>query len=121
MIPKILVVDDESSVRITIAEFLKDAGYEVHSAEDAYEAMLLLKEVTFSLVITDLIMPKINGMDLIKDLHENYKDTMVVVMTGHPTDKTYLQSMNEYQVYEYLSKPVLKDDIRSVVKRALES
>mgnify|MGYP001559091717 FL=1 len=95
-------------------------GYSVLSAADGIEALKLIKENKFQLVITDLKMPGMNGMELIHEVRKLSPDTKVVVITAHGEWNTYLEAM-ERGAFAYLNKPINKDELFYAVKKALKN
>lgn len=116
---RLLVVDDEDLLRTSLVKLLTLRGYYVLSAPDGNEALRLIKENRFQLIITDLKMPGMDGMELIQEVQKLSPDTKVVVITAHGEWNTYLEAMGK-GVFEYLNKPFKKDELLTVVKKALE-
>ena len=115
---RLLVVDDEDLLRNSLLKLLTMEGYSVLSASDGNEALGLIKENKFQLVITDLKMPGMSGMELIEEVRKLSPDTKVIILTAHGEWNTYLEAM-EKGAFEYLNKPINKDDLFAAVKRAL--
>ncbi|MDM8515723.1 response regulator [Desulfobacterales bacterium HSG16] len=115
---RILIVDDEKSIRLTLREFLRDDGYEVHVAENADEAMSLLQQTAFDVLVTDIILPKVTGVDLLKTIRQTDPHVQVVMMTGEPTAETASESCRA-GAFDYLFKPISKDAILKVVRNAM--
>lgn len=113
----VLVVDDEKSIRITLREFLWDEGHQVKVAEDAEEAMALLKAENFDVVVTDIILPKITGVDLLRSIRKESPHVQVIMMTGEPTVDTASAAVRE-GAFDYLPKPVSSDIIVRTVANA---
>lgn len=117
--PRILVVDDEKFIRDILAEFLSFEGYEVHTAADGAIALGELQEHPFDLVITDLKMPKIGGLDLLKEINSTFPETLTIIMTGFGTVETALTAMKQ-GAYDYVLKPFKTEDMVHTVQRGLE-
>jgi hypothetical protein len=117
--PSILIVDDEKSVRATLARFLQNAGYAVETAEDATQAEELLKKRSFDVVVTDIILPGISGVELLRNIKRQAPDALVLMMTGEPTAETAVEAVRA-GAYDYLIKPVSKEVILRVVARAVQ-
>jgi PAS domain S-box-containing protein len=115
---KVLIVDDEKSLRATLAEFLKGAGYDVVCAEDATLAEQLINEQRFDVVVTDIILPRISGVALLQKIRAKDPDALVIMMTGEPTVETAVEAVRA-GAYDYLTKPVAKDLIIGAVHRAV--
>lgn len=114
----ILVVDDEKSIRITLREFLRNEGYAVEVAEDVDQALDLLKQTEFDVVVTDIILPRINGVDLLKAIRAISSNIQVIMMTGEPTVETASESLRQ-GAFDYLYKPISKTAIIKSVRNAL--
>jgi len=115
---KILVVDDEQGIRITLKKFLKEAGYEVHIAENADAAIKLLRQIEFDVVLSDIILPRVTGVDLLKAIREAAPHVKVIMMTGEPTVETAAESLRS-GAFDYLFKPISKDVVLKIVRNAL--
>jgi len=116
---RILVVDDDASLRRVTQVQLEDEGYTVMVAASGEEAKIILARKPQDLVITDLSMPGISGVDLLKHVRAEYPDTIVVLITAFGTVETAVQAM-KLGAYDYITKPVNPDSLRMVVTRALE-
>ena len=101
---RILVVDDENSIRISLREFLKDANYEVSVAEDAEKAIGMLEEDDFDVVLSDIILPRVTGVSLLKAIRETSPHVQVILMTGEPTVETASEAVRA-DAFDYLTKP----------------
>ena len=116
--PSVLIVDDEKSIRITLAEFLKREGYEVFTAENAENALELLREHPVDAILSDIVMPRQSGTSLLRTIHDIYPDTQVIMITGEPTVETAVEAVR-YHARDYLSKPICKDDLLKAVRHAV--
>ncbi|MBT7790879.1 MAG: PAS domain S-box protein, partial [Calditrichaeota bacterium] len=115
--PRILIVDDEESIRITIKEFLTDEGHEVQIAEDAITALELLKKTDFDVIVTDIILPRMSGVKLLKAIRDISKHVQVIMITGEPTIDTASDALR-LGAFDYLAKPVTKEAIVRTVNNA---
>jgi signal transduction histidine kinase len=119
-VAKILVVDDEEAVREVIQAMLETEGYEVDVAGDAVEALADAKQKQYDLLITDICMPEIDGLELSRRLRESSPDIASILVTGYPTVDTAMAGIKT-GVYDYIIKPVRKDklchSVASVIKR----
>jgi CheY-like chemotaxis protein len=118
---KILVVDDEQVLRDLASEVLSEEGYHVSLASSGQEALEQMKQMSFDLVIADLKMPGMDGMELLKRIKENDKGVQVILLTSYLSPTTALSSL-EAGAFWYLTKPL--DDIRvftEKVKLALKA
>ena len=116
---KILIVDDEKSIRITLSAFLKDEGYAVETVEDAESAQELLKRERFDVVVSDIILPRVSGVALLQQIRETAPDVQVIMMTGEPTLKTAVEAVRA-GAHDYLIKPVDKSAILLSVANAVK-
>ena len=114
---RVLVVDDEKSIRIVLREFLRKDGHEVDVAEDVPMAFELLEKHRFDVVVTDIIMPRITGVELLKKIHEKWPDIQVIMITGEPNVNTAVEAVRS-GAYDYLAKPVSRDAMIRVVGKA---
>ena len=115
---KILIVDDEESIRLTLKEFLQKDGHDVLSVEDAEKAIGFLTQGDFDVVVSDIILPRMTGLDLLTAIHEISPHSQVVMMTGKPTVDTASAALRA-GAFDYLYKPVRKDAIIKSVGNAL--
>ena len=116
---KILVVDDEKSILLLLKEALTQWGYEVTCAASAVEALELLKNGLFDALISDVRMPDMNGLDLLREIRKQDESIEVVMMTGYPTIASAVQALKE-GAYDYLSKPLILDELRHLMARMME-
>lgn len=116
---RILLVDDDESVRRVTQLQLLQAGYEVATAADGREALQLLRVAPRDLIITDLQMPGISGIDLLSQARVGHPDTTVVLITAFGSIENAVEAMKA-GAFDYLTKPVHPDELLLVVNRALE-
>ena len=116
---RILVVDDEKSMREILEIFLENEGYSVSAANNGESAVEALRSDIFDLIISDMKMPKMGGLELLKNVKESSPDTIFVVMTAFGTTESAVEAM-KLGAYDYIQKPFQMDDIRLVVKNALD-
>ena len=116
---KILVVDDERSMRDFLSIMLKKAGYDVTTAVDGEEAVNVLHKDIFDLVLTDLKMPKVDGLQVLKTVKDLSPDTVVIVITAFASTETTVEAMKE-GAYDYITKPFQNDEMKIRIKKALE-
>lgn len=116
---KILVVDDEITVCKSIRQAIVADDYEVDMALSGEEALKKDKESAYDLIITDLMMPGISGLDLLRALKEARPKVNVIMVTGYPTIKTAVQSV-KMGAFDYLPKPFTPADLRGLVARAFK-
>ena len=116
---KILVVDDEQSLRDVLSIMLKRAGYAVTSVADGEEAIEYVNKEIFDLVITDLRMPKVDGMEVLKAVKSASPETVVLIITAFATADSAVEAMKQ-GAYDYLTKPFQVDEVQLIVRNALE-
>ncbi|MBV8831559.1 MAG: response regulator [Acidobacteriaceae bacterium] len=117
---RILVVDDDPDIHHLLAAALKEESYLIEDSEDGLAALSLLKLRPFDLVITDIRMPGLDGLELLRRIHEIQPGTKVLVMTAESTPATVIQSLRE-QASGYLSKPFSLDAVAQTVALALRA
>jgi two-component system response regulator (stage 0 sporulation protein F) len=115
----ILVVDDEKDTCLLLGQVLEKEGYIVDSANSGVEALNILKNKKISLVITDLKMPEMDGLALIREARKLKTKTKFIMMTAFGEIETYLDAIN-IGAFDYLNKPMEINDIRKAVKKALQ-
>ena len=120
MKPRILVVDDEESIREFLEIMLKKEGYEVTSAEDGAKAKEILTKRAFDMVISDLQMPNVTGIELLKFVRDSYPDIVFMMITAFGTAENAVEAM-KMGAYDYLTKPFKIDEVRINVANALRS
>ncbi len=115
---RVLLVDDERSIRLTLREFLQDAGHQVEVAENAVVAEELLRVGGFDVVLSDIIMPQMTGVELLRLIRQAAARVQVILMTGAPTVETAAEAVRA-GAFDYLTKPVAKAAVlRSVASAA---
>jgi signal transduction histidine kinase len=113
----VLIIDDEPSIREGLKEFLEDEGYDVHLAADGGEALGIFQEVYPELVVTDLRMPGMPGIEVISRIKELKNDTAVIVVTGHGTLQSAVAAIR-LKVFDFIDKPIDLDQFKSTLDRA---
>jgi signal transduction histidine kinase/DNA-binding response OmpR family regulator len=114
----IMVVDDERSIRMTLKAFLEADGYRVETAEEAEMAMAVLQSTPMDVVLTDIILPRVSGVELLRQIRDTTPRVQVVMMTGEPTLETACESL-QLGALDYLQKPVTKNELLKTVRNAL--
>ena len=117
--PAILIVDDEPDLLGTMREFFDLMGFEASEAANGVEAIIQLQRASFDIVMTDLKMPKMDGMALLDRLREHWPDTAVIVMTSYGTIENAVEAMKR-GASDYILKPIAFDQISLVVEKILE-
>jgi CheY-like chemotaxis protein/anti-sigma regulatory factor (Ser/Thr protein kinase) len=115
---RILVVEDDRTTRQILRTVLRDGGYNVLAAKDGAEGLRKIREMPFDLVLTDIWMPRMNGLELLAQLKSEPNQPRVVVMTSDGTPQTLLRAIRD-QAYHYLTKPVEPRTLLNLVEDAL--
>jgi len=115
----ILIVDDSPDTLEILQRNLESKGYRVFTASSAVEAIKILESALTDLVITDLKMPKVNGLSLVRHIQENFKDTEVMMITGYPSIEGAVEAVKT-GAEEYLAKPFTDEELFNAVKRVLD-
>ena len=116
---RILVVDDSANTRKIIQRNLSEKGYKVFTTADVNNAIQILNSISIDLVITDLKMPKVSGIELIKHVRENNKDSEVIMITGYPSIESAVEAV-KIGAQDYLTKPFTNEELFKAVKKALD-
>jgi DNA-binding NtrC family response regulator len=112
----ILVVDDDKDICEYLEDFLTQEGYRVSCVTEPTRVLDQFKASEFHVIILDLMMPKISGIDLLNAIRKVDNDVAVIILTGHPTLETATASI-EHEVSAYIQKPFAADDFREVMAR----
>jgi len=115
----ILVIDDEETMRDSCRQTLSRDGSRVAVAEDGSRGLAMLKKESFDLVILDLKMPGLSGMEVLKKIKEEDPEVVVVVITGYATVESAVEAM-KIGAYDFIPKPFTPESLRAIVKRALD-
>jgi len=116
---KILIVDDENSIRVTLCEFLNRRGDSAESASNALEAFYKIGNSNYDVVVSDIVMPQLSGMQLLEQIRQHSQTTQVIIMTGEPTVDTAVLSVQK-GANDYLIKPIRKETFLRSVDNALK-
>ncbi|MDI6727698.1 MAG: sigma-54 dependent transcriptional regulator [Thermodesulfovibrionales bacterium] len=117
--PGILIVDDEDIVRKSCVRILSPQDYNLETAKNASEALKKLQNESFDLVLADLVMPDVTGIDLLKKIKEDWPETEVIIITGYGTVKTAVDAL-KYGAYDFIEKPFTPEVLLNSVERCLE-
>jgi DNA-binding NtrC family response regulator len=118
-VAKIIVVDDELSILKLLKEALTQWGYHVVCVSTGVEALEAIRTELFDAAITDIRMPEMSGLDLLREIKRHDESIEVVVMTGYPTIASAVEALKE-GAYDYLSKPLILDELRHLMARVTE-
>lgn len=116
----ILIIEDDETLRLTLTGFLSRRGFDVRAAADGLEGLTKARETRFGLILLDLRLPDIPGLDVIARLREFDDDALVVTMTAYPEVRTAVAALKA-GAYDYINKPFDLDDLDSLIHRALET
>ena len=116
---RILVVDDEQGLCSGLQEVLRREGYSVDAVTDSSRALKLAEDIVFNLVVSDIKMPGLSGLDLLTQVRSRHRDTLFILMTAYGTVESAVEAMKQ-GAYDYLTKPVDLKRLRAVVERAIE-
>jgi signal transduction histidine kinase len=117
--PRIIVIDDDPVMRLSCLKILEKEGYLVETFEDGLQGLERIDQQKPDLLVVDLKMPKIGGMEVIKRVHDIEPDICIVVITGYATIGTAVEAMKA-GAYDFLPKPFTPDELRLIVKRGME-
>ncbi|HEV2734014.1 MAG TPA: response regulator, partial [Longimicrobiaceae bacterium] len=116
---RILVVDDERAIRFSLAELLEAEGHEVREAEHAPAALAMLEDDPADLVLSDLSMPAMDGMQLLEEVRARHPATLFVLLTAFGDERTAVRAL-KLGAYDYVPKPFDNEEIRAIARRARE-
>jgi len=116
----ILLVDDEASVLNALRRIFRQENYQIHVAMCGSEALALLDKQPCQLIISDFMMPRMNGVELLRKVREKYPDTMRIMLTGHADTEAVMGAIKDGAVYKFILKPWNDDDLRVTVALAIE-
>jgi two-component system response regulator HydG len=117
--PSVLVVDDESSILDTLRILLRKEGYEVTTAQGGKAGLEQIRSGNHAIVLTDVRMPQVSGLDILKAAREQDPETPVILMTAQASLQTAIQAVNEGAFY-YVQKPFSNDELLTILRRACE-
>jgi two-component system, NtrC family, response regulator PilR len=115
---KILVVDDDQGMRELLEIMLTEEGYRVGTSVDAGKALARCRKETFDLIITDLKMPKMDGITFLREVKDLSPETMVILITAYASGETAITAMNE-GAYDYIEKDFAIEDLKKIIRDAL--
>jgi ATP-dependent Lon protease len=115
---KIIVVDDEKIICNTAKKILEIEGYEVDTFTNSVQALEAIHKNQYDLIITDLMMEEVSGMDILREVNRRSPQTKVIMLTAYATLEATIEAIRE-QIYDFFPKPVKIEDLKMSVKRAL--
>ena len=117
---RILVVDDDADTCALIADILEDEGYRVHPCRSAERALEILKQEQFDVILSDIRMPRVTGIDLLLQVRRMKLPTAVVLITAYASLETAIQALRG-EAFDYLIKPFSLAELRATVRRAVSA
>ena len=119
MAEKLLIVEDEETLRESLERVLVREGYEVESAVSAETALKIVEGSSYDLIITDIILPGIDGIELLRKIRERSQDQVVIIITAYGSLETAVEALRA-GAYDYVVKPIIHEEIKQIVKNALK-
>ena len=119
--PRILVIDDDAQIRRMLCRMLQHRGYEVRDAADGADGIRLFREAPFDLVLTDLIMPEKEGIEMIIELRSEFPEVKIIAMSGGARmgPEAYLQLADSLGAERTFSKPIDRDDLIDAIQELI--
>jgi DNA-binding NtrC family response regulator len=118
-IGRVMVVDDEENIRDVLSSYLNSLGYDVVTANDGEDGLSKFKRSGFDLIISDLLMPTVDGLELLKKVRELDKEVIFLMITGYPSIETAVEAIKK-GAYDYITKPFHMEDVKIRIERAFE-
>ena len=115
---RLLIIEDEETLCESLKRVLVREGYAVDTFNSAEEAIEIFEERMYDLIITDIILPGITGIELLKRIKERFPDQIVIIMTAYASLETAVEALRT-GAYDYVVKPVMHEEIKQIVKNAL--
>jgi two-component system, NtrC family, response regulator AtoC len=116
-VPHVLIVDDELNIRRVLAAMLAREGYEVTTAEDGEQALAVLQKTPVHVVVTDLVMPRVGGMELLQRIGADFPDVPVIMITAHGTVDSAVAALKA-GAFDYITKPFEQDELKKIIAKA---
>jgi len=116
---QVLLIDDDAHNREALSLLLNKAGYQIGTAASGEEALAILAETPYAVIITDLFLPGVSGIDILKKVKSDYPYSNVILITGHGSAETAVEAMKE-GAFDYITKPVAFDKLEILITKALE-
>lgn len=118
-IGRVMVVDDEENIREVLSSYLDSLGYDVVTASDGEDAIGKFSTGSFDLIVSDLLMPTIDGLELLKKIREKDRDVIFLMITGYPSIETAVDAIKK-GAYDYITKPFHMEDVKLRIERSFE-
>jgi signal transduction histidine kinase len=116
---RILIIDDEESIRVSCARIFEQEGYDAEKCCDGASGILQCESAPFDVIFIDLKMPGMSGMEVLERIHMQYDKTVLIVITGYATIESAVESMKK-GAFDFLPKPFTPEELRVITKRALD-
>jgi len=116
---KILIIEDEATLRDSLKRVFQRDGYQVEAVESAEPALELFEENNYDLILTDIILPGITGIEFLKRVREGNPDQLVIIMTAFASLETAVETLRAW-AYDYIVKPIIHEELKQIVKNALK-
>lgn len=117
---KVLIVDDEENVCNALRRSLRREGYEMHFAHQPIQALEILSQHTFDLVMSDHLMPNMTGLEFLKLVRDRHPDSVRLMLTGHADMQTAIEAINQGEIYRFLTKPWDDTELKVTLHLAFE-
>lgn len=117
---KIMVVDDDRDVCEYLRQLLKEEGFKVKATTDSTQVIGLLKKDRYHLVLLDLKMPKLGGLELMRQIRKMDSDIIVIILTAYPSVESAVETMKQ-DAFDYLQKPFKVEELREVITNAVRA
>lgn len=117
--PKILVVDDEERIRDACTMVLEEQGYDVATADNGELGLKMIEEKHYDVILLDLMMPNLSGLEVLPQLKERHPDTAVIVITGYATVEHSIEAMKK-GAFDFIPKPFTPDQLRTIVAKTIK-
>ncbi len=118
MAARILIVEDEDTLRESLRRVLSREGYEVDGVASSEAAFQSVECSSYDLILADIILPGVNGLELLKRCRAAHPDLIVVIITAFASIETAVEAMRA-GAYDYMIKPVIHDDLKAIIAKAL--
>lgn len=113
---RILLVDDEENARIALSRLLTRGGYIVDAVANGFEALNHLREHDVNLIVTDINMPEMDGIEFLREVNRSFPGSNVIMITAYGGVESYIEAIN-LGAFEYINKPVKIEELKSVLER----
>lgn len=119
-VKRVLVVEDEDNTRQALTKLLTREGYFVEGVANGYEALCYLRRQPVNLIVTDIKMPRMDGITFLRELNKNFPKSNVIMITAYGGVDSYLEAMN-LGAFEYINKPVQIDELKIIMEKILSA